>query len=343
MDLKYLFKEAKYYQHLDGGLWRIGIKYLFAKTPLKKLVNTSIYNKIYGAIVKSKIKKQRPYILHIENTNICNAKCIMCPHVFMKRKNSVMSQKNFEKIIKNVAPYEKIKYVTITGFGEPLADKGVIEKIKWLNKNYPKYQVVFYTNASLLTKEITEELLKLDILKINFSINGTKNSYKKIMALDYDKTVENIMYFLKRKKEVGKKFPLTNVSSMLIKDNKGDMEEFKKFWMDKVDSVMIYLPSDWAGAVDVGVVDKIPFKFKRWPCPILWKWLSVDVEGNIIMCCRDYESKIVFGNLLKKNIREIREGKEWQELMQKQARFDYNTPICNKCDNCFDSSLDWWN
>jgi len=343
MDLKYLFKEARYYRHLDGGLWRIGVKYLFAKTPLRKIVNTCFYNFFYSKIVKLKIKRQKPYILHLENTNICNAKCIMCPHIKMKRKKEIMSQKDFEKIIENIAPYAPIKYVTITGFGEPLADKNIIEKIKYLNEKYPNYKISIYTNASLLTKELTEKLLRLKILKINFSINGTKKSYKRIMDLDYDSTVANIDYFLKRKKELGKKFPLTNVSAMLIKDNKNDMEDFKKYWMKKVDSVMIYLPSDWAGAVDVGVVDKVPFRFKRWPCSVLWKWVSIDVNGDLLMCCRDYESKIVFGNLKEQNLSEVLGSKKWKDLLKNQARYNFNTPICNKCDNCFDSSLDWWN
>lgn len=343
MGIKYLAKEAKYYKHLDGGIKRIGKKFAFAKTPLKKWVNSSSYNKIYSKLVKKKILKEKPYILHIENTNICNARCVMCPHVKMKRTKGIMSQKEFEKIIDNTLPYLPIRYVTITGFGEPLIDKGIIAKIEYLNKKYPKIKINIYTNASTLTKDLTEKLLKLKILKINFSINGTKSSYKKIMGLDYDKTVKNIVYFLRKKKELKKKFPLTNVSAMLIKDNKKDMKAFKRFWMDKTDSVMIYLPSDWAGEVDLGIVDQTPFKFKRWPCAILWRWISVDVKGDVLMCCRDYESKVTFGNLLKKNIKQIRGSGKFKELLKKQANYDFNTPICNKCNNCFDSSLDWWN
>jgi len=343
MGLGYLLKEAEYYKHLDGGLKRIGIKYLFAKTPLKKLVNTGIYNFIYSGLMKRKTKKFSPYMLHIENTNICNATCIMCPHVKMKRSKKIMSQADFEKIIENIAPFANIKYVAVTGFGEPLADKEIINKIKYLNKMHPEYQINIYTNASLMTEKISDELLKLNILKINFSINGSRNTYKKIMGLDYNKSVKNILYFLKKKKELGKKFPLTNVSAMLIKDNKEDINEFKKYWEQKVDSVMLYLPSDWVGSIDEGILDKVPFKEKRWACATLWRTISIDVKGNVIMCCRDYESKVVLGNLLKQNIKQIWESEKFKELLKKQANLDFCMPVCSRCNNVFDSSLDWWN
>ena len=40
-----------------------------------------------------------PELIYIETTNICNAKCIMCPHVKMKRPQGFMSQQMFKKAI----------------------------------------------------------------------------------------------------------------------------------------------------------------------------------------------------------------------------------------------------
>ena len=343
MGLKYLFKEAKYYKHMDGGIRRIGIKYLLAKTPMKKIVNTPIYNKIYSKVIAKKVGKVKPYMIHIENTNMCNAKCIMCPHTKMKRMKKIMSLADFKTIINNIVPHLPIKYVTITGFGEPLADRGIIEKIQWLNERYPKLKIVTYTNGSLLDEKMVEELLKLNIFKINFSINGTERNYKKIMGLDYKNTTKNILHFLKRKKKLKKKFPLTNISLMIINENKKEIDNFNKFWGDKADSVMTYIPSDWAGEVDSSMLMKVPFKKKRWPCMFhVWKFVSVDVDGNFILCCRDYESKLKLGNLLKDNIKKLLNSEKYLEIKKKHINLDFSIPICENCDNSFDSSLDWW-
>lgn len=343
MNSRYLLNQAKYYKSLGKGhLKRMFFKFLFAKTPLSKTVNSKMYNKIYRNIVNKKTEKIKPFLLQIETTDICNAKCIMCPHISMKRKKRTMNLKDFIKICKNVLDYEKIEVITVSGFGEPFLDKGIIDKIKWVNDNYPKIKVDIYTNASFLDKKITEELLKLKVHKINFSINGTEESYKKIMALDYNLTKENILYFLNKKKELELKYPLTNISLMIISENKNEVDKIINFWLEKTDSVMAYLPSDWAGNLKgITSANARVFKFKRWPCKVLWTSVTVDVDGNVVMCCRDYESRVKFGNLLKKNIKEIRESEEFKELLEKQKNYDFSSPVCNMCDNSFDSSLDW--
>jgi len=343
MNLKHLIKEAKYYKKLDGNLRRIGIKFILAKTPLKKWVNSTSYILIYKKRIKKLSKKIRPKFLQIENTNICNARCIMCPHTSMKRKQKIMDQKKFEKTIKRVLKdYPSIKTIIITGFGEPLIDKEIVKKIKFINRLYPKLQIDIYTNASLLDKKIAEELLKTKLHKINFSINGTKKTYKKMMGLNYNKTVKNVLNFIKRRKELKKKWPLVNISLMILKENEKDVEEFQKFWINKADSVMIYPPSNWAGKQKINFAVQTPFKIKRWACNALWQYITIDVEGNLIMCCRDYESKIKLGNILNKNAKEIFEGKKINDIRKRQLEGDFSMPICNRCDNSFDSSLGWW-
>lgn len=344
MSFKHIFKEIKYYKKLDGSLNRIGTKFILAKTPLKKWVNSNSYNKIYNKIIRKKSKEIKPIFLQIENTSACNAKCIMCPHTSMKREKNVMNQENFEKIVDNVLnKYPSIKTLIITGFGEPFIDNNIIEKIKFINKKYPQLQIDIYTNANLLDENISEELLKLNLHKINFSINGTEKTYYDTMGLDYKKTVKNVLYFIENKNEMKKNFPLINISLMIMKENEKEIEEFQNFWMEKANSVMVYLPSNWAGKQKINFATTNPFKNKRWPCSALWQFITVDVDGNIIMCCRDYESVIKFGNLLEKDVKDIFEGKNMKDIRERHLEGNFDMTICKNCDNCFDSSLNWWN
>jgi len=338
MDIKYIIKEARYYAKLNG-FSRAFKKFLLTQTPLRKIVNTPLYNRIYLAKIRKKAGKLQPKILQIENTNLCNAKCIMCPHVIMKRKGKIMKFGEFKKILDNVMKNYDFKRLTISGFGEPFVDKNIIEKIAYANEKYPKLKVDVYTNASLITKEITDRLLGTNIDRITFSINGTKKNYKKIMALDYRNTKKNVLYLLKEKKRRKHKV-LTNMSLMILKENERDVKDFIDFWSALADSVRVYAPSDWAGSVR-NIEKKVLFKGKRWPCTGLWNNITVDVKGNVIMCCRDYESKVKFGNLLKEDIKKIRNSEKFKELLERQLKFDFSDAICRNCDNSFDSSLDW--
>lgn len=338
MDLKYIIKEAKYYARLNG-FYRAFKKFLLTQTPLKKTVNTPAYNRVYLSQIRKKAGKMQPRSLQIENTNLCNAKCIMCPHVIMKRKGKIMKFKDFKKILNNVMKSYDIKRLTITGFGEPFIDRNIVEKIKYANEKYPKLKVEVYTNASLLNKKIIDKLLETNINKITFSINGTKANYKKIMALDYKNTKKNVICFLEEK-ERRKHRVLTNVSLMIIKENEKDVKEFIDFWSPLSDSVRVYAPSDWAGSLK-NIEKRVLFNGKRWPCTGLWTSITVDVNGDIIMCCRDYESRIKFGNLLKDDIKKIRNSEKFRGLLKRQLEFNFSDKICKNCDNSFDSSLDW--
>jgi len=339
MNLKYFIKEIKYYKELDGGIKRVGAKFLLTRTPLKKAVNIPLYNKIYNSIIKKKAKKINPYMLTIEIASICNAKCIMCPYVSMKRKKKIMDEKTFKNVLNKILKNEKMKYVKFTGLGDPLCDKDFEKKIEYINKNFDT-KIVIFTNAGLLTKERAEKLLKLYIFKINFSINGVGKEYKKSMNLDYNKTLENVNYFIKRKKELGKKYPLINVSSLILNEKqKKDFELFKKQWISKVDSITPCIPSNWSGKLDEKMVKK-SFRNKMWACISLWKELFVNVEGDVVLCHIDYECDKKFGNLNKDSYEAIR--KNLQETKNQHLQGKFIPKACKNCVSSFDTSVDWW-
>lgn len=338
MNIGYILNEARYYSRL-GGLGRAFKKFILCETPLKKIVNSKSYSNFYSGVISRKSNKIEPRILQIENTNVCNAKCIMCPHTIMKRKTKIMLLEDFKKVLENVMRDYNIERLVITGFGEPFADRGIIDKIKFANSQFPQLKIDVYTNASLIDERTACELLKTRVDRITFSINGTRENYTRIMGLDYDKTQKNVLFFLKKRSETRNKV-LVNMSLMILKENESSIRDFIEFWRKRVDSVRVYAPSDWGGKMK-DIVSRPVFKKKRWPCFGLWGNITVDVEGNLIMCCRDYESRVKFGSLIKESARKIRESEKFQGLLKKQLEFDFKTPICSGCDNSFDSSLDW--
>jgi len=337
-----MIQEMKYYIRLEGFSRPIK-KFLLYRSPLSKLVNTNLYNKFYYKHIKKQANKIKPKILQIETTNACNARCLMCPHRFMKRKVKIMNLKDFSKILDNVIKNYKIERLTINGFGEPLVDKGIIEKIQYANRKYPNLKVDLYTNASLLNKEMADKLLKMRLGRITFSINGTDKNYKKVMGLDYNTVKKNVIYFLEEKR--ARKNPvLVNISMMILKENEKQEQKFVDFWRKYADSVRVYYPSDWAGVLKENLgLQEIPYDRKQWPCSALWTHIVIHSNGEFIVCCRDYESSIQFGNLLKgDDIKKLRESEKFRALQKQHLNFDFSSPICKSCDHAYDSSIEWW-
>jgi len=337
-----LIQEIKYYVKLEG-FSRPFKKFLLYQSPLSKFVNTPIYNKIYLNQIKKRAKRIEPKILQIETTNACNARCLMCPHRLMKRKQKTINLEDFKKILDNVMKNYKIERLTINGFGEPFTDKGIIEKIKYVNQRYPKLKIDIFTNAGLLTPELTENLLKTGLGRITFSINGLEEGYQEVTGLNYENTKRNVLYFLDEKNKRGKKF-LVNVSMMILKENEKRAKEFIKFWGSKVDSVRAYYPSDWAGELKENMGEqKIPYGRKQWPCSAPWTHIVIHSNGEFLKCCRDFESREIFGNLLEgDDIKKLRNSKKFKEFQKKQLNFDFSSPVCSTCDHAYDSSIEWW-
>ena len=71
-----------------------------------------------------------PAVLMIENTNHCNAECVMCPRDTLSRKRGYMDFELFEKIIREVSSVKRKPVTHLHGFGEPLLDKRLAERIQ---------------------------------------------------------------------------------------------------------------------------------------------------------------------------------------------------------------------
>lgn len=342
MKMTNFLQEMRYYTKLHGFA-RPFKKYLLYSTPLSRIVNTPLYNKLYTKRILKKAKIVQPKILQIETTNACNAKCKMCPHIVMERKVHSMSFEDFKTILDNVMKHYPIERVTMSGLGEPFLDRGIIEKIKYVNQKYPKVKIDIYSNGSLLSKQRADELLTTKVSRITFSVNGSKDDYNEVMKLDYENTKNNVIYFLEQKRKL--KHPvLTNISMMLLKENEKSAKGFVEFWKGHTDSVRTYFAHTWTDTLKESLGDQsIPFGRKQWTCDALWTDIVVHSTGEVLMCCRDYDSAVVFGNLLKgDDIKKIRESKRFKELQEKHLKNDFSSPLCENCDHSYDSSIEWW-
>ncbi|MCK7504655.1 MAG: radical SAM protein [Desulfobacterales bacterium] len=116
-----------------------------------------------------------PTVILIENTNRCNARCVMCPRETLTRKRGFMEFGLFEKIMKELSGASRKPVVHLHGFGEPLLDESLPERIK-LAKACGIKHTYLVTNASLLSPETSRKIIDagLDTMKISFTA-PTKN------------------------------------------------------------------------------------------------------------------------------------------------------------------------
>ncbi len=145
-----------------------------------------------------KYNVEHPRAINIEPTQRCNLRCKMCGRVNVdpaNYKHTDMSIEVFEKILPLMKDAESI---SLTGFGEPLLNKDLAEMVRLAKQNSVKAEVMFTTNAALLTAKKAEELIDAGLDKFQVSIDGTT----KWGHVGGGASVEKVINNLKRLNEI---------------------------------------------------------------------------------------------------------------------------------------------
>ena len=283
-------------------------------------------------------KKQFPFPrrVTVELTNHCNLNCPMCPRQYLVKrpdyKEGFMDRELYQKIIDEMAEYPNIALVPFFR-GESLLHPEFIEMLGYAKEKGIK-PIQLATTATLLNGKITQSLLDLEIDFISFSLDAFgKEGYEKIrVGANYEKVMENIENFLVERQERGLKRPEVQVSAVETEEAKGKLSEFTSFWLKKVERVRIYKEHSTDGRF--GSLDSPDLKEERKPCLKPLSDMVIYWNGDVALCNHDWNRKEPFGNIRKEGIREVWNGKNYNEIRRKhfENRAEED-PACKDCDH----------
>jgi MoaA/NifB/PqqE/SkfB family radical SAM enzyme len=267
-----------------------------------------------------------------EVTDHCNATCIMCPRDKHEhgREHGIMDQALYEKSIDEVAALGARKIV-LTGFGEPLLDKRLEDKIAYASNK--KLSTYFITNGSALTPARSRKLMQAGLNEMRISFYGmSPETYNAVMqGLDFDRAMKNILEFLRLRGEIGARTRV-QISYLEMEENRSDTQAFREFWEPKVNAIEIWKPHNFGdGRGYRERLDDINLKTscgrpENGPLQIQW-------NGEVIPCCYDYNNQIILGNAFETPVLEILNGAKYRLLRYAHRMKQFGMfPFCNQCD-----------
>lgn len=302
--------------------------------PIKYLGKKYVYNIVYRKKLEA---SSFPPEVWIENTNCCNARCVMCPRDSHTRPLGFMGFDLFEKLIKEISGYkDTVKRVNLHNYGEPLLDRELPRRIR-LAKDHGIKEVYFVTNASLLTPEKSKEIIEAGLDEFKISFYGTdKETYGATMReLDFDKSLRNIRGFFKIRDSLKLAEPKPRVVVQYIPQtaNMAKTEDFYAIFTPLIskaagDSLNIWPLHNFGGGRAYRNADKI-----AGICNYPWRTMVILHDGRVVICCLDYNGTQVVGDVRKNTIKEI-----WNSAAYKKIRDDFKKlryqeyPVCMKCD-----------
>lgn len=278
-----------------------------------------------------------PTFIWIEPTNHCNLKCIMCPtgQDLLGIEKGFMNYEVYKRIINEIKNHTSS--ITLSISGESLLHPQIYEMIKYAQNN--GIRPMLNTNATLLNESATHSLLDSEIQHINFGFDGfNKKMYEQIrVGANFEKTLENILYFLREKKRRKQKMPYTVLTLLLL--NVGRYTEKEKTYFLKklaglVDEIRLREPFSWGNKFKN--TDKFSY-FKNeniyWPCSRLWCTLSIAWNGDVIPCTYDVSHEYILGNIRQNKLLDIWNCKKMINLRESMLNKTYLNllPLCEDC------------
>ena len=265
--------------------------------------------------------------MHLRNTEVrietiakCNSKCIMCPREKLTRNKGAMSYSHFERLAVE-AKLLGAKTISLFGFGEPLMDTNLPEKVKLVSKL--GMEPIITTNASLLTQTKTHSLLEAGLKQIRFSVHGLGKTYDLThVGLNWHNTMRNINSFL----DMNQGQCTTHVS--VIPMHNEEIEEIKKFWGGDVDYIEIWRPHNW---VYGRRYRKVKGRLKTCGRPSNGP-IQINTDGTIMVCCFDFNGEMTIGDTWRASIKEILKSEKAVLVRRKHESGDLSGLPCETCD-----------
>jgi wyosine [tRNA(Phe)-imidazoG37] synthetase (radical SAM superfamily) len=261
----------------------------------------------------------------------CNHKCVFCSNPDPRTIKDQTSLADFKKVMRNLTKNVEVSELGLSARGEALINKGFAQIIESCKQEFHMSYVYFSTNGALLTNKKSIELLDAGVDSIKFSVNAldaeTYNSVHQVN--DFDLSIENFKNLLLLKKSKYRNLKIT-ISSVIDLDEDLLKDEFEKILGDDyglIDGISVNAIVYTSKFDEVSARKVITKK-----CPIPFEVVSINSDGSLGLCCRDYFGEINFGSLKENDFMDLYNSKEFTEIrkMHDKSKFPDNH-LCKRC------------
>jgi len=276
-----------------------------------------------------------PAYMALEVTNTCNLRCVHChyrhgAHSYGREKGLMtqeVADRAFEYARNNGTS------LLMNYDGEPLMHP---EFIRYLRQAAGMgINTYFNTNATLLSREKTDELLDFYSGAVFVSMEGGKEWFEKIRKpAKYDQVSANLRYLIDQNEKKGRPIKI----SISVSNLGQPLEERRAMidtWLPLVDAISFGEVND-----EFGTITSEPFTAmapKRRPlCTTPWQTLGICFNGDVVPCsiyiAKSTYKNFVMGNVLETPLEDIWKGERFQAFRKSHVEKGFHDKACQKCE-----------
>ena len=246
-----------------------------------------------------------PYLVFLDPSDVCNAKCLWCPtgsgEALKYKKPQLMEYYLFQKIIDDLCDMpDPVKTLRLYAHGEPLLNPEFPSMVSYAKESGRFGQVDTTTNGSLLRPTLNNQIIKAGLDKIFVSV-----------PTEYTPAyVKNVKHFYDNSRDKCQVYVKTIGDSM----NESAKLKFMKDFGDISDRIFIeHLSPCWPELgvkIEYGNIGIYGQEIKEVQvCPYLFYSLAINSDGTVSACFLDWSRRMTLGDLKTESFRSIWNGK----------------------------------
>lgn len=285
--------------------------------------------------------------LIIEPTNVCNLRCPLCPTAQnMKREKGFLSLDKFKAIVDEVSSFTKV--INMGFAGEPLLNKDIFKMAKYAEEK--GIRTGLSTNTTPLDRYL-DEVFDSGISNLIVCLEGaskeTHEHYR--VGSNFEEVRENIRRLCQKKRKEKFQKPHITLQFVVMKHNEHEIDEIVELAGNLgVDSLMLktlslgswvglerkkQLAKEWLPSQEelsrFRIKDDVPQLKAR---PKVCGWLRQSVilwNGDVTMCCYDFNGELVVGNIFKEKFQKIWKSERYKRMRKAVVKME--PKLCQNC------------
>lgn len=288
-----------------------------------------------------------PYLIQMFPSYGCNFRCEYCIHALARDKREFISDKVsmdyelYKKCINDMKAFDStIKMLRFAAIGEPLIHPQIAEMVGYARDAKVAQSIDIVTNGALLTKKLSDDLIRNGLSKLRVSLNGlSADDFKKYSSadVDFETYVENIRYFYRRSRGTGTKVYIKIIDYMV----KGTEREalFFNLFDSLCDEIAIEHLTPTIKDIDYDAIsqgmrlDKGKNEerlIESGICPQPFYMMQINPDGKVVPCC-SMKYPAILGDVTEENVCDIWNGREYNHFRTLLLQDKEMVRVCRDC------------
>jgi hypothetical protein len=264
---------------------------------------------IEGRLIVAALKDEtllfRPHRVDIETCRHCNASCCFCPQSVSPKPQAVMPQQRFELVLTRLESHPPQR-VALNHFNEPLVDPYFRDRVTALREH--AFPLRLFTNGTLMNDAMIDFLSEGGMHGIVFNFPSLdRREWSRFMRLP-ERSYSTARRAIERLLAMHT-CPVTIAVNANAANQDARVRAIRQHFTAIGDCrVNAVLSNTFGGVVRNSMVlpPPSPAGARCAGCARIASHLHVSWEGQVYLCCQDYDQTVVLGHLCS-------EG--WEEIM----------------------------